>query len=410
MMVLRIPAFRRLLVGATVSLLGDVFFLVAIPWIVLDLSGSALAMSSILITVAIPRAGLTLFGGALSDRASVRSILIISNLTLMACVGVVAFLAQQHLLALWMLYIIAFIFGIADAFAGPAMKVLVPSIVAQEDIPAANSLLQTSMQLCLLGGAVAAGFMIQRFGIASAMGIDAASFLFLIAALVSINEARTLSFHARSLVAAIGDGIQFVLRDPSLRLLIIVIAVVNFAITGATQIGIVMLVHTRFGAAADYGSLVAATAIGSVLGYVLAGSIKVGDKLIAAILGAALLLGISLGTLSVAMPIWALFGVLLFCGVVAGFVNVQAISFLQTKVIPEMLGRVMSLVALASIGIAPLSLAIGGFIAQENLNALFITSGALLVSIALVGWPVSKMALDFSTRKRLEAPGIDSTT
>ncbi|MHB8196294.1 MAG: MFS transporter, partial [Vulcanimicrobiaceae bacterium] len=191
-------------------------------------------------------------------------------------------------------------------------------------------------------------------------------------------------------------------------LLIIVIAVVNFAITGATQVGLVMLVHTRFGSAADYGSLVAATAIGSVLGYLLAGSIKVGDTLVSAILGAALLLGIALGTLSVAMPIWALFGVLLFCGIVAGFVNVQAISFLQAKVIPEMLGRVMSLVALASIGIAPLSLAIGGFIAQQNLSALFITSGALLVSIALVGWPVSKKALHFSSRNRLDVSGVDS--
>ncbi|MHB8152354.1 MAG: MFS transporter, partial [Bacillati bacterium] len=322
--------------------------------------------------------------------------------------GVVAFLAQQHFLALWMLYIIALIFGIADAFAGPAMKVLVPSIVAQEEIPAANSLLQTSMQLCLLGGAGAAGLTIQRFGIASAMAIDTASFLFLIAALVSIHEARRVPFQARSVVAAIGDGIQFVLRDPSLRLLIIVIAVVNFAITGATQVGLVMLVHTRFGSAADYGSLVAATAIGSVLGYLLAGSIKVGDTLVSAILGAALLLGIALGTLSVAMPIWALFGVLLFCGIVAGFVNVQAISFLQAKVIPEMLGRVMSLVALASIGIAPLSLAIGGFIAQQNLSALFITSGALLVSIALVGWPVSKKALHFSSRNRLDVSGVDS--
>ena len=408
MAVLRIQTFRRLLVGSTLSQLGDVFFLVAIPWVVLDLSGSALAMSSILITVAIPRAGLMLFGGALSDRAPVRNILILSNLILMACVGVVAFLAQLHLLALWMLYIIALIFGTADAFAAPAMKVLVPSIVAQEEIPAANSLLQTAMQLCLLGGAGAAGLTIQRFGIASAMAIDAVSFLVLIAALVSIREARSVPFQARGVLAAIGDGIQFVLRDPSLRLLILVIAVVNFAITGATQIGIVMLVHTRFGSAADYGGLVAATAIGSVLGYLVAGSIKVGEKLVSAIFVAALLLGVALGTLSMAMPIWTLFGVLLFCGFVAGFVNVQALSFLQTKVLPEMLGRVMSLVALASIGIAPISLAIGGFIAQQNLGALFITSGILLVSIALVGWPVSKMALHVSSRDRLDVAELDS--
>ena len=388
MKVLQVPAFGRFIAGVSISQLGDICFMVALPWLVLQLSGSALAMGSILLTVAIPRAVLLLFGGALSDRAPVRTILVASNLVLTACVGVVGFLAQQHLLALWMLYVVALIFGVADAFTSPASKVLVPSIVPQEAIPAANSLLQTSMQLCVLGGAPLAGVMIQRFGFVSVLAIDAASFLFLIAALLSIRETRNIPFQARSLVAAIGDGIQFALREPSLRLLIVVIMLVNFAITGATQIGIVTLVHARFGSAAYYGTLVAATAIGSLVGYVLAGSIKAGDKIVSAVLAAALLLGFSLGSLSIAMPIWALFGVLLFCGIVAGFVNVQAISFLQTKVIPEMLGRVMSLVALASIGVAPISLAIGGFIAQQNLSALFIISGSLLVAIALVGWPV----------------------
>src|SRR5690349_24346395 len=72
---LRNPAFVRLWAGSAVSLLGDQFYLVALPWVVLQITGSAVAMGTILMTAAIPRAVLMLMGGALTDRFSPRRIL-----------------------------------------------------------------------------------------------------------------------------------------------------------------------------------------------------------------------------------------------------------------------------------------------------------------------------------------------
>src|SRR6478672_4694196 len=72
---LRLPAFRRLWAGSAISLAGDQFYLVALPWVVLQLTGSAVAMGTILMTAAIPRAVLMLMGGALTDRLSQRRIL-----------------------------------------------------------------------------------------------------------------------------------------------------------------------------------------------------------------------------------------------------------------------------------------------------------------------------------------------
>src|SRR6188474_780553 len=69
------PAFVRLWIGSAVSLLGDQFYLVALPWVVLQLTGSAIAMGTILMTAAIPRAVLMLMGGAVTDRFSARRIL-----------------------------------------------------------------------------------------------------------------------------------------------------------------------------------------------------------------------------------------------------------------------------------------------------------------------------------------------
>ena len=69
---LKNPNYRLWLTGGTISLLGDQFYLVALPWLVLQQTGSAVAMGAIMMAGAIPRAALMLMGGALSDRLSAR--------------------------------------------------------------------------------------------------------------------------------------------------------------------------------------------------------------------------------------------------------------------------------------------------------------------------------------------------
>src|SRR5580704_406866 len=72
---LRNPNYRLWLIGGTISLLGDQFYFVALPWLVLQQTGSAVAMGAIMMTGAIPRALLMLMGGAVSDRISARKIM-----------------------------------------------------------------------------------------------------------------------------------------------------------------------------------------------------------------------------------------------------------------------------------------------------------------------------------------------
>src|SRR4051812_27753868 len=72
---LRNPDYRLWLIGGTISLLGDQFYLVALPWLVLQQTGSAVVMGAILMAGAVPRALLMLVGGAVSDRMSARKIM-----------------------------------------------------------------------------------------------------------------------------------------------------------------------------------------------------------------------------------------------------------------------------------------------------------------------------------------------
>src|SRR5512138_2453061 len=108
--VLRIRNFRYLWIGEGISLLGDQLYLIALPWLVLSLTGNALAVGTVLATTGIPRALFMLLGGALTDRFTPRRLMINSNLARMALTGLLAALVLTGLIQLWMLYVFALLF------------------------------------------------------------------------------------------------------------------------------------------------------------------------------------------------------------------------------------------------------------------------------------------------------------
>lgn len=98
---LAVAPFRNWWLGNTISLLGDQCYLVALPWLVLQLTGSSLVLGTVLMLAAIPRAALMLVGGAVTDRLSARYVLICTT-TRMFLVGAVALLAWLHVIRLWL--------------------------------------------------------------------------------------------------------------------------------------------------------------------------------------------------------------------------------------------------------------------------------------------------------------------
>src|SRR5262245_294360 len=106
--------------GATTSLLGDQFYMVALPWLVLQLTGSAVAMGTVAMCAGIPRAALMLMGGAVTDRVSPRRVLMITASARAVLVAAIGVLLGLHVLHLWQIYALAIAFGIADAFAMPS--------------------------------------------------------------------------------------------------------------------------------------------------------------------------------------------------------------------------------------------------------------------------------------------------
>lgn len=382
---LRERNFLLLLTGGTISLLGDQCYLVALPWLVLQMTGSAVAMGTILMAAAVPRAILMLIGGAISDRVSPRKIMMTTASTRTIFVAAIGVLVWLHMLRIWELYALALAFGVADAFALPAGSAYLPSLVKREQLVAANSTFQSTVQLTTIAGPAPAGFLIKALGMAWAFFLDAISFLFIIAALwVLPDPPRAPSAGPKKAVwHSILEGLHYVGKDVQLRSLMLLATIINFCISGPVGVGLAYLAKTRFGSPAAYGFALSAAAAGALLGTVLSGMLRVRRRGVL-IIAVGIVIGSCLAPIGMLWKLWEVAGLLLLIGASGGLANVHIIAWIQQRIEPLVRGRVMSVLMLAGFGLAPVSLALAGVLVAWNLQWMFVLAGAAMIAACVL--------------------------
>ena len=381
---LRERNFRMLWAGSAISLFGDQFYLVALPWVVLQLTGSAIAMGTIMMAAAIPRAVLMLLGGALTDRTSPRRILMSTAAARTVFVAAIGFLLWLQLLKLWQLYLLGFAFGVADAFYVPAALAFMPTLVKQEQLVAANSVFQTTAQLTMVAGPTPAALVVKTLGAAWAFFLDAISFLFVLGALWRLPDPARAAAARPPFWQSILDGLAAVRRDVPLRSLILVIAMLNLCTSGPMAVGLPYLTKTKFGSPTAFALLMSAAAAGGLVGAVLAGVWKIRRRGVFILSGCSFL-SLCLASIGLEQRLWLIAGVLFLMLVAAGMVNVHIISWIQLRVEPAVRGRVMSVVMLSAFGLLPVSLAVAGFMLTWNLEWTFLLSGAAMLLVTAFG-------------------------
>ncbi len=282
--VLRIHNFRMLWIGEGISLLGDQFYLIALPWLVLSLTGNALAVGTMFATAGIPRALFMLVGGALTDRFTPRRLMMNSNIARMILMGLLAALVMTDLIQLWMLYVLALLFGLADAFFFPAQTSIVPQLVSQDQLQQGNAIIQGTAQLSLLVGPLVAGVTISLLdrgtphftsGMALAFGLDSLSFIASITmlGLMRIEQVNTRVERTEGgIFASIREGLLYVWNDATLKVVFPIVMGLNILINGPFAVGIPVVARTRFSeGAAAFGLILSVFGGGALLGTVLAG-------------------------------------------------------------------------------------------------------------------------------------------
>ena len=390
--------FRLLWAGEGSSLLGDQFHFVALATLVFALTGSGLALGTVLVAAAIPRAALMVFGGALTDRFSPRSLMIGSNVLRAVVVGVVAILILSGRAELWHLVVLAVIFGSVDALFFPALNTIIPMLVPSARLPAANGLVQVTNQFMHLVGPALAGVAVAAIGTGPAFAFDAASFGLAALALLAIRGGRRLarpattehgSTAAPSILASIREGATYAFGDPGIRAVILLSAALNLATSGPIAVGLAWLANVRFeGGPALLGLMFAGYGAGAVIGAVVGGSTARPRRFGIVVLGLAMVLGIQVAALGLAPNALLASAGLVVAGLASGYLNVSVISWLQERSDPDLLGRVMSLVMLGAVGLQPVSLAIAGVLVDAYATPMYLLAGGLIlaaVAVALSG-------------------------
>ena len=396
-------SFMLLWIGEGISLIGDQFYMIALPWLVLQLTGDALAMSTVLALAGIPRALFMLVGGAITDRLNPRLVMLESNLLRMVLVAFLAVLVVTGAIQIWMLYIFALVFGLLDAFFFPAQNAIFPGLVEEEHLQTANAIMQGTMQLSLFAGPVLAGYLITLLdrssaaqaagslqGIGFAFGIDALTFLASAVALWLIqvsSSAQKGGEEQEGLIASIRAGLAYVWKDVTLRTFFFIIAMMNFLVIGPFTVGIPVLADTRLpeGAAA-FGILMSAYGGGSLLGIILAGALpKPPEKRLGGLLGiVSSVIGLGVMALGLITTTTAGAVVTLFTGAANGYIAITFITWLQKRTKAEMIGRIMSLLMFASAGLGPVSVMITGAVIGVSPVGVFLTAGGLMALSVLL--------------------------
>ena len=394
--------FSLLFAGSTISTIGDQFTLVALPWLVLKLTGDPAALGLVLATMAFPRAVFMLIGGAVVDRMSPRRVLLGSRAVNALLVSLLAVLVLAGAIQMWMIYAIALGIGLSTAFSYPAGSAILPQLMQPQQLQSANAMFMAMRQLSLIIGPVIAGLLItvgahnghdkgvaDASGLGLAFSIDAVSFLFSLGSLMLVRIHS--DFHPKvpvgSVLANVASGIRYIWADLPLRAFILYAAVVSVFVGGPIQVGLPVLAETRMDlGAASLGILMTANGVGMLLGSALSG---MAGKLVRGRLGLMVLsvdsvVGLALIALGVVHS--TLGGaVLLACtGMLGGIAQIAIISWIQRRVAPEMMGRTMSVLMFTFMGLGPLSAAIAGSLLQViSLSTLFTGAGLTLSVIAL---------------------------
>jgi len=387
-------SFLLLSGGQLTSTIGDYCYAVALPWLVLSSHGGPAALGTVLACYGVSRTVMIPLGGMLADKAGARVLMLAADFARCVIVAVLAFLAARQLTSVAVLGPTAALIGAGEGLFLPASFAIMPSLVDPAQLQAANAISTAAVQAGALAGPALAGVLVAAWGPAPAFAVDAATFAVSALSLAMIGRpaARTAAAadggEASPDAAPPGEpggGVwQLLRRERVLKLVLVVVTTTNLAFGGAFEVALPDLAHQHFGAA-GFGALLAAYSLGALAGTLAAAratglrrpAVAASYPILAA--AAAIALTPFLGGV-----VGASAAVLLF-GAGSGFANIVFITALQKWTPSQLLGRIMSLMMLASLGTFPISVAATGQLVGHIGPAPFFPIAGGLLGIAVLG-------------------------
>ena len=393
---LGVPAFRRLWTAQTVSQFGDAVYGLLFLFMADRLTKDPLFVGLVMGAAAAPFLVFGPWAGSLADRLDRRRIMVFCETTsavvLLGFAGLLALVPQPPL---WTLVFVPFLLSTVNAFFFPAYGAAVPRLVPDELVMQANSLRSASqslMQTVGLGLALLILGPLEAFNpsgfFLTAVLINAATFVFSATTLTripAIPPTDALAPGEKPKRGEIWEGVRVIKKDPALRVMMPVMAVVNLAVSGFM---IVYLETNRQWFTGTF-SMMAMIEL-SFLVSMLVGSLVIG-RMTWKRFGAPFALGTVAVGLSIclmaycrALPLYIAANVV--AGLLLPLIQIPAMTYLNLAVPDNVRGRVNSVLGMLSAGIQPLgAVTTGAVLAGVGLFWMYWVMGLGLVVPALLG-------------------------
>jgi MFS family permease len=372
--------------GSACAALGDAFLFVALPFLVLDLTGSARALATVVLLGTLPRF-LGPLTGALADRLSLRVPLIVTGVARALLFAALALAAMADALPVWVVFGAALLNGTLTSFTFAAGMVLVPNLVPRPELARANSLMQAAFMGVPLLGLGLAGALVGSVGAGAAI-LVASPFLLALAV-----AATTMAFPAmddrKGRMRILADTIEagrYLLGSAPLAFVLVMSLVLNAALNLLNVAMPVLMERTGRGAQ-GYGLFESMLSTGLLLGILAVNVLarKVAPRYQISLAQVVMAAGFAV---LAAGGFQAHLAGGLILGLGLGFSEVAAVTLLQLAVPDGMRGKVLGIIfTVNAVGLVAGAWLAGVLVERSTMSPIFLTGSATILLSALV-WTV----------------------
>jgi len=399
--------FRLLTAGQATSTIGDFCYVVALPWFVLSSHGGTVLLGTVLACYGVPRTALIPLGGVLADRIGPRRLMLGADVARCLLAVALTVLAARHLATLAWLAPVAALLGAGEGLFMPASFAIMPTLLPAGSLQAGNAINSAAVQVGTVLGPALGGTLVATSGPVPAFAIDAASFAVSAGALwlmrpppavaaapaeaTAAAEAALAGQAAAAPAAAVAPGAaageeaprpsvwRLLLRSVFFRRVLLISVLANLTFAGTFEVALPALAHEHYGAG-GFGTLMACLGVGAVAGTLVAARRLTSARPMVVASASFIAAGVFVALMPFlgGLPGAAIAALLFGAGI--GFGDIIVITLIQQWSPAAMLGRVMSLLMLASLGIFPVSVAISGLLVRAlGPVPFFPAAGATLI-------------------------------
>lgn len=400
-------AIYLLFAANTISLIGNQLTLIAIPWFVLETTGSAALTGLTAFFNILPIVIAGFFGGTIVDRLGYKRMSVVADIASGITVFGIPLLFGLGFLPFWLLLLLVFLSGLLDAPGSTARAALVPELAKAAEMPLerASSLLQIVDRTARLIGAPLAGLLVAIVGTQNVLYLDAASFAIsaaMVAFLIPVSQTITPSGKQRYF-SQLAEGLRFLRRDRLLLVIIGSVMITNFL--DAAKWAVILPVYARdvYNSAVALGLMIGLSGGGAILGAFIYGMIGYNYSRRWIFITAFIAVSLPTFVLAAVPPLPVVLLAQFIAGIASGPIN-PILSTVEYERIPSnMRGRVFGTITAGAWLAMPLGVLLGG-IAVEGVGLvstlLVVGSCYLLTTVSLAFFPVLK-SMDIPAVKQL---------